>query len=73
MNSVLAKLIAFKTNAGKICDKLWNLLINNINQLKIDCEEFQKDLSMLNEYIEIICQDKVYANIKKFTEAKKKP
>lgn len=35
--------------------------------MKNDCKEFQKNLTMLNAYIEIICQIKVYANIKQFT------
>lgn len=67
-----ATFIVFKTNAGKICDKLWNWLKNNITKLKIYFEEFQKDLTMLNAYIEIICQDKVFANVKQFPEGKKK-
>lgn len=39
--------------------------------MKNVCEEFQKNLKMLKAYIEIICQIKVYANIKQFTEEKK--
>lgn len=44
--------------------KLQNLLINKIIQMKVDCEELQKDLTMVNDYVEIISQEKVFINVK---------
>lgn len=35
--------------------------------MQVDCEEFQKDLTLFNAFIGIICQDNVYVNTKQFT------
>lgn len=45
--------------------KLQNLLtVNKITEMKVDCEELQKDLPISNECVEISCQDKVFVNTK---------